>query len=113
MSKDHTVYLQDIVDAMRSIEAFTEDMSFAEFKDDDKTVSAVLRKFEVIGEATKRLPEHVKDDHEGIAWDAMARMRDKVIHFYQDVDHRIVWQTIQNRVPKDKERLENLLQKDH
>ncbi len=91
MNKDHTVYLRDIVDAMHSIEAFTDEMSFDEFEDDYKTVSAVLRKFEVIGEVTKRLPQHVKDEHDDIAWDAMARMRDKVIHFYQDVDHRIVW----------------------
>lgn len=109
MSKDYTVYLQDIHNAMESIESFTDDMGFDKFKQDDKTVSAVLRKFEIIGEATKKLPEKIRQEHDGMAWDAMARMRDKVIHFYQDIDHQIVWNTIQNRIPDDKKRIQSIL----
>lgn len=61
--RDHKLYLSDILKAMDSIESFVEGMEFEEFKKDDKTSSAVIRKFEIIGEATKNLPEDVKKEN--------------------------------------------------
>jgi len=55
--RDISLYLQDIIDAMHATEKFVEGQSFDEFKDDDKTSSAVIRKFEIIGEAIKQIPE--------------------------------------------------------
>ncbi len=63
MSKNFTIYLNDIREAINSIEIFVEGMTFEEFKNDDKTSSAVIRKFEIIGEATKNLPEDMKNQH--------------------------------------------------
>lgn len=111
MKKDYTLYLKDILNAMESIEEFTEGMSFEDFKSDDKTVSSVLRKFEIIGEASKRIPESIKKDNKDIPWEEMAKMRDKVIHFYSDIDHKIVWKTIENRIPEDKRKIKEILGK--
>lgn len=66
--RDSKLYLKDILDAMESIELFVEGMEFEEFKADDKTSSAVIRKFEIIGEATKYLPDDVKKDYPDIPW---------------------------------------------
>ncbi len=66
MSKNFTIYLNDIREAINSIEIFVEGMTFEEFKNDDKTSSAVIRKFEIIGEATKILPEDMKNQHSQI-----------------------------------------------
>ncbi len=66
MSKNFTIYLNDIREAINSIEIFVEGMTFEEFKNDDKTSSAVIRKFEIIGEATKNLPEDMKNQHSQI-----------------------------------------------
>jgi uncharacterized protein with HEPN domain len=66
---------------MEAIERFVENMDFEEFKRDDKTSSAVIRKFEIIGEATKNVPEAIKQKYQNIPWREMAGMRNKLIHF--------------------------------
>jgi len=71
--RDYKLYLKDILDAMERIEEFVEDMSFEKFKEDDKTSSAVVKKFEIIGEASKNVPEGIKiytDPLEGNGRDA-------------------------------------------
>lgn len=69
-------------------------MSLEDFEADDKTVSAVIRKFEIIGEAAKHVPDHIKLSYSEVAWKEMAGMRDQLIHAYMDVNYRLVWKTI-------------------
>lgn len=66
--RDISLYLQDILDAMLAIEQFVEGISFDEFKTDDKTSSAVIRKFEIIGEAAKHIPEEIRNKYPLIPW---------------------------------------------
>lgn len=98
--RNNKLYLQDILGAMESIEKFVEGMNFERFKEDDKTSSAVIRKFEIIGEATKHLPEDIKGKYLQIPWREMAGMRDRLIHFYFGIDHSLVWKTIEESLPK-------------
>jgi len=100
--RDYRLYLKDIVEAMEDIENFVEGIELDEFKQDDKTSSAVIRKFEVIGEATKRIPEDIRHKYSQIPWKEMAGMRDKLIHFYFGIDYKLVWQTIKHRIPQIK-----------
>ncbi len=79
-------YIDDIIAAMTSIEAFIAGMDFDGFVADDKTSSAVLRKLEIIGEAAKHIPEHVKQKSPHLPWREMAGMRDRLIHAYFGVD---------------------------
>ncbi len=72
--RDISLYLQDILDAMLAIEQFVEGISFDEFKTDDKTSSAVIRKFEIIGEAAKQIPEEIRNKYPLIPWKEMAGM---------------------------------------
>ena len=92
-------YLDDILDAVEKIERFTDGMNYAEFVEDPKTVDAVLRNFEVIGEAAKNVPEEVRQEYSDVPWSEMAGMRDKLIHGYATVELRIVWTTIQEELP--------------
>ena len=77
--RDTLDYLDDIQDAVEKIEIFTRGMSYEEFSGDDKTVYAVTRALEVIGEATKCIPRHVRENYPGYPWTEMAGMRDKLI----------------------------------
>lgn len=98
--RDSTLYLKDILDAMEAIESFVEGMDLDEFQRDDKTSSAVIRKFEIIGEATKNLPDGVKNKNPDLPWREMAGMRDKLFHFYFGVKYDLVWHTIKDVIPQ-------------
>jgi len=107
--RNHQIYLKDILSAINSIEKFVEGMSFEDLKNDDKTSSAVIRKLEIIGEATKNISKDIQNKNPQIPWKEMAGMRDKLIHFYFGVDHNLVWNTIKKRIPKIKPFIENIL----
>jgi len=110
MSKrDVKLYVKDILEAIKAIEKFVEGMNFENFKEDDKTSSAVIRKFEIIGEATKNIPQSIKEKYPHIPWKEMAGFRDKLIHFYFGIKYDIVWDTIKLRLPELRNNIEKLL----
>ena len=110
MREKYLIYLKDIKHSIISIENFIEDINFEQFKSDDKTSSAVIRKFEIIGEATKKIPENIKEKFPQIPWKDIAGMRDKLIHAYSEVDLKLVWKTIQKRLPELKTFIEKMLE---
>ena len=107
--RKYSLYLSDILKALEAIESFVEGLSFEDFKKDDKTSSAVIRKFEIIGEAAKQVPGSVKKKYPAVPWKEMAGMRDKLIHFYFGVNHDLLWQTIKNRIPEIKPIISQIL----
>ena len=107
--RDYKLFIQDIVDAMGRIEEFVGDMTLDELEADEKTSSAVIRKFEVIGEAVKHIPKKVKEEHKDIQWKSMAGMRDRLIHAYFGIDYKLVWAAIKAEIPKLKPKLKKLL----
>jgi len=107
--RDTLLYIRDMVAAIESIEVFVSGMDFDAFKEDDKTLSAVLRKLEVLGEASKQVPPEIRERAPEIPWREMAGMRDKLIHFYFGVDAALVWRTVTEKLPELKPRLQRLL----
>ena len=90
MSRNVLVYIKDILQNMRDAEQFIQGMTYEQFVADKKTVNAILRSIEVIGEAAKRVPDDVRAQYPQIPWKEMAGMRDKVIHLYFSVDNETV-----------------------
>ena len=109
MYRNYELYLKDILSAIESIEKFVKDMDFEKFERDDKTSSAVIRKFEIIGEATKNILDDIREKYPNIPWKEMAGMRDRLIHSYFGVDYKLVWETIQERLPELKPMLEDII----
>jgi len=107
--RDYNLYLSDILKAMESIEEFVKDMSFEQLRSDDKTSSAVIRKFEIIGEATKQIPDDIKQRHPNVPWKDMSGMRDRLIHIYFGVDYNLVWTAIKERIPQVKPLIKKIL----
>jgi uncharacterized protein with HEPN domain len=99
MPRDSRVYLDDILDATRKITVYTGGLSKAAFLEDEKTLDAVVRNLEVIGEAVKKLPENLRAKHSAVEWKKIAGLRDILIHEYFGLDAEIVWDIVQNKVP--------------
>jgi uncharacterized protein with HEPN domain len=92
-------YLDDMLDSILKIEQFTEKMDFIHFTNDAKTSFAVIRAFEIIGEAAKEISNEVKEKYTNLPWKEMTGMRDKLIHAYFGVSLEVVWKTIQQDIP--------------
>jgi uncharacterized protein with HEPN domain len=97
--RESRLLLSDILLAAEDIRDFTKGMSQNIFLADEKTRSAVLYKFAVMGEATKRLPEAIRAQHPDVPWRSIAGLRDKVIHGYIGVDYALLWETIDKKIP--------------
>ena len=111
MRKDFRVYLDDIIESCKRIATYIEDTDQATFEDNIELQDAVLRRLEIIGEATKRIPEEVKEQNADIAWRKATGMRNILIHMYDEVDFNIVWETITETLPLFRKQIEELLQK--
>ena len=108
-TRDYRDYLQDIINAINDIESFTVNMTFADFTKDKKTINAVVRSIEIIGEATKKIPKSLKNGYPSIPWKKMAGIRDKMIHEYFGVDLESVYKTIREDIPPLKPLIKNIL----
>jgi len=108
--RDYRDYLKDIIDSINDIESFTENMTFEDFAKDKKTINAVIRSIEVIGEAAKNIPKTIKDKYPSIPWKKMAGMRDKMIHEYFGVDIKILGKTIKKDIPPLKSLVQKVLE---
>jgi uncharacterized protein with HEPN domain len=90
MDRDIKLYLKDILEAMEAIEKFVKNMNFDEFRNNDLVSSAVIRKFEIIGEATRNIPQEIRKKYPDIPWRTMVGFRDKLIHFYFGIKYELV-----------------------
>jgi uncharacterized protein with HEPN domain len=99
MPRDYKVYLEDILEAARQIRLYTSGTTMQEFASDRKTLDAVVRNLEIIGEAIKKIPESVRFKRPQVEWKRIAGLRDILIHEYFGVDSEIVWDILKNKLP--------------
>jgi uncharacterized protein with HEPN domain len=111
LKRDLRLYLDDILDAIEKIGNYVEGLSFEEFSADSKTVDAIVRNFEIIGEATKRIPLETKEKYPQIPWKMMAGTRDKLIHEYFGVNLQVLWKAVKEDLPPVKRSVKPLLEK--
>ena len=109
MKREFTDSLIDICESIIALEEFTGTMTLKDFKDDKKTIYAAIRCFEVMGEATKKIPNVFRSKYPDVPWGTMAGMRDKLIHEYFGVDTRALWKTIKKDIPPLKKALSKVI----
>lgn len=109
MKRDISLYLKDVFENMKHIEAFIENVTYEEFIKDKKTSYAVVRCIEIIGEAVKNIPDDIREKYPDIPWKKMAGMRDKISHFYFGVDMKKVWLAVKRDIPQIKPSIKKIL----
>jgi uncharacterized protein with HEPN domain len=109
MSRDVSLYIKDILENMNDAESFLGSLSQDDFRRNKKTVNAVIRSIEIIGEAAKSVPSAMREKSPDIPWKDMAGMRDVCIHMYFGVNHRRVWEVVKEDIPRIKPLIVKLL----
>jgi uncharacterized protein with HEPN domain len=99
MKRVHDDYLRDMLENAEKALSFVEGMNFEEFKKDDKAVYAVIRAFEIIGEAARQIPEKIRKANPDIPWREITGMRNKLTHEYFGVNTKVVWRTVHEDLP--------------
>jgi len=107
--KDYSVYLKDIIANIEIAQRFIVGLTFETFITDDKTTYAVIRCLEIIGEATKRLPYNLRQQHPEVPWKSMAGARDIMAHDYASIIMKKVWQMAKFDLPELKPQIQKIL----
>jgi len=106
-------YFRDILDSIIEIEKFVKGLDYSNFKTDRKTILAVIRDIEVIGEAAKNISRAIRKNYPEIPWKDIVGMRDKLIHGYFGIDLEILWETLQQDLPQLKIHILKLIEEEN
>ncbi len=114
MSKrDFRILFEDIGEAISRIKHYTSGMGISDFTKDRKTIDAVVRNLEIIGEASKRVPKTIKEKYPEIEWNKIISVRNRIIHEYFGVDYEIVWEIITKNLGDLQEKITRILKENH
>jgi hypothetical protein len=106
--RDPDLLIEDMLAAIRKIERYIEGMEQGQFRQDEKTVDAVARNLEILGEATRQIPEDFMARFPDVPWRQMAGLRNRIVHDYFGLDLEIIWQIIRHNLPTLRAQLEDL-----
>jgi len=106
------LFIEDILESIGLIERYVTHMDFDNFKNDRKTVDAVVRNFEIIGEASKYVPETIKTKYHEIDWQAIIGLRNRITHEYFGISLSILWHIIKEELPKLRNQMKDILSKE-
>jgi uncharacterized protein with HEPN domain len=110
MSKrSDTLLLEDMLDSASKIRRYTIGIDYSAFVEDDKTIDAVVRNFEIIGEAANKINPDFRSKHPEIEWNRIRGLRNRIVHDYFGIDYEIVWEIVESYLSELIERLEVLL----
>ena len=99
MKRTNKHYFKDILDYAKLSLSFVDNMDYESFENDIKTVFAVIRALEVIGESSNRVSDSIKSKYPELPWHKMRGLRNRIVHNYDDVDYKIIWNVLKKEIP--------------
>ena len=108
--RDYILFIEDIIDSIEKIERYVKGLGYEEFQNNDMLIDAVIRNFEVIGEATSNIPEEGQEKYPEVEWRQAKGFRNVLIHAYFGIDLEAVWDTIEKDIPGFKKHIIEVLE---
>jgi uncharacterized protein with HEPN domain len=112
IERNYILYLEDMLLSMTRIKEYIEDFDFKRFKLNYMVVDAVIRNFEVIGEASKNIPAEIKEKYPEIPWKKMYGLRNLISHEYFGIDYEMLWEIAKNNLPENQTDLEKIIKQE-
>lgn len=109
MTKNYSIFIQHIFNCIQIINEYTKGMSKEDFLNNKLVEDAVIRNFEIIGEAAKNIPENFRQKYADIPWEKMEGMRYKLIHDYFGVDLLAVWAVVKSVLPELEQKIKRIV----
>ena len=105
------MFIGDTLESIGLIGSYVSNMDFENFENDRKTIDAVVRNLEIIGEASKGIPDDVKNKYQDVDWKGITGIRNRIAHEYFGISLTIVWRIIKQELPRLKEPMKRILEK--
>ena len=105
MSRDLIIYITDIIESIEKIEGYKKGLSKTEFYKNEQIQDAIMRRLEIIGEATKNIPDDFRKKYPKVEWKKIAGLRDILIHTYFSINLKLIWKVLKNEIKKVKKEL--------
>jgi uncharacterized protein with HEPN domain len=112
MNRIYIDYLRDMLENANRAMQFTEGMNFEAFSKDEKTIYAVIRAVEIVGEATRNIPEEIRTKYPEIPWRDASDMRNKLVHRYFGINLEVIWQTLSEDLPMLADALQKIIRRE-
>jgi uncharacterized protein with HEPN domain len=109
MSFEPRDYLRHLLAEADYLIGKSQGLTFESFDADETLRRAFVRSLEVIGEGVKKLPAEFREQHPEVEWGPIARLRDRLIHGYFGIDHQIVWDIVQNKIPSLRRKISHII----
>lgn len=108
MKRDYKLYINDIKESIKDIEDYTRGISQEEFNKNKQLQDAVIRKLEIMGEASRNIPRALKEKNKQVAWFDISQFRDFITHSYFNISPLTIWKTVKEKLPQIKESLQKI-----
>jgi len=109
MSIDYKIYLNDIIECIGKIQNYTAGLLLVDFCNDAKTIDAVIRNLEIIGEAARRLPEEIRIKFPDVEWHKIISLRNILIHEYPGIDLETIWNIIESKLSQLEKQIKKII----
>lgn len=108
MKRDYKLFINDIRECIQQIEEYLENISEEQFMKRKLLQDAVIRRFEIMGEAIKHIPRALKEKNEHVPWNSISQFRDLIAHSYYEFSLNRIWKSYKEDLPKIKENLKKI-----
>jgi len=109
MSKrEWKLFVEDILESIELVESYVANMNFDDFKNDRKTIDAVVRNLEIIGEAARNISDEIKNKYQNVDWKGMIGLRNRIAHGYFGINLTIIWEILKQELPPLKEKMKQI-----